>query len=61
MPPLLGTWMSSMILTPLAIMLTYRAINDIGGMISFDFSRIQDFLPTYLLLKQKKRDNLPLL
>ncbi|MEC4003638.1 LptF/LptG family permease [Flavobacterium sp. SUN052] len=36
MPAFLGVWMSSMILTPLAILLTYRAINDIGGMISFD-------------------------
>jgi lipopolysaccharide export system permease protein len=36
MPAFLGVWMSSMVLTPLAILLTYRAINDIGGMISFD-------------------------
>ncbi|MGQ7947376.1 LptF/LptG family permease [Flavobacterium sp. WC2509] len=28
--PFLGSWMSSMILTPLAILLTYRATNDIG-------------------------------
>ena len=28
--PLLGSWMSSMILTPLAVLLTYRATNDIG-------------------------------
>ena len=28
--PLLGAWMSSLILTPLAILLTYRATNDIG-------------------------------
>ncbi|MFY0481187.1 LptF/LptG family permease [Flavobacterium sp. PLA-1-15] len=28
--PFLGTWMSSIILTPLAILLTYRATNDIG-------------------------------
>lgn len=28
--PFLGAWMSSMILTPLAILLTYRATNDIG-------------------------------
>ena len=28
--PFLGTWMSSMILAPLAILLTYRATNDIG-------------------------------
>ena len=28
--PFLGTWMSSIVLTPLAILLTYRATNDIG-------------------------------
>jgi lipopolysaccharide export system permease protein len=27
---LLGAWMSSLILSPLAILLTYRATNDIG-------------------------------
>lgn len=36
MPAFMGVWMSSMVLTPLAVLLTYRAINDIGGMISFD-------------------------
>ncbi|HTG65638.1 MAG TPA: LptF/LptG family permease [Flavobacterium sp.] len=30
MTPFLGAWMSSFILTPLAILLTYRATNDIG-------------------------------
>ncbi|HLP64676.1 MAG TPA: LptF/LptG family permease [Flavobacterium sp.] len=34
--PFLGTWMSSMVLSPLAIILTYRATNDIGGMFNFD-------------------------
>jgi lipopolysaccharide export system permease protein len=34
--PFLGTWMSTIILLPLAILLTYRAINDIGGIFSFD-------------------------
>ncbi|HBK83592.1 MAG TPA: permease [Flavobacterium sp.] len=34
--PFLGTWMSSIILTPFAILLTYRATNDIGIMINFD-------------------------
>ena len=29
-PPFLGAWMSSFVLTPLAILLTYRATNDIG-------------------------------
>ncbi|HRA73868.1 MAG TPA: LptF/LptG family permease, partial [Flavobacterium sp.] len=28
--PILGAWMSSLILTPLAVLLTYRATNDIG-------------------------------
>jgi lipopolysaccharide export system permease protein len=28
--PLVGSWMSSLILTPLAVLLTYRATNDIG-------------------------------
>jgi len=36
-PPFLGTWMASMVLTPLAIFLTYRATNDIGVMINFDW------------------------
>lgn len=35
MPPFLGAWMSSFVLTPLAILLTYRATNDIG-MINMD-------------------------
>ena len=29
--PFLGSWLSSLILTPLAILLTYRATNDIGS------------------------------
>ncbi len=33
--PFLGSWMASIVLTPLAILLTYRATNDIG-LISFD-------------------------
>ncbi len=36
MTAFMGVWMSSFVLTPLAILLTYRAINDIGGMVSFD-------------------------
>jgi lipopolysaccharide export system permease protein len=58
MPPLLGTWMSSMVLTPLAILLTYRAINDIGGMISFDFSRIKDFFTNLFTSKAAKERQL---
>lgn len=34
--PFLGVWLSSLILLPLALLLTYRAINDIGGMVTFD-------------------------
>ena len=37
MPPFLGTWLSSMVLTPLAVSLTYRATNDIGVMVNFDW------------------------
>ena len=36
MTPFMGVWMSSIILTPLAILLTYRAINDIGGILNLD-------------------------
>ncbi len=32
MSPLMGSWLSSFILTPLAIVLTYRATNDIGSL-----------------------------
>lgn len=34
--PFFGVWMSTMILLPLAITLTYRAIHDIGGMVTLD-------------------------
>jgi lipopolysaccharide export system permease protein len=34
--PFIGVWLSTLILTPLALLLTYRAINDIGGMVTFD-------------------------
>jgi lipopolysaccharide export system permease protein len=36
MTPFMGVWMSSIILTPLAIFLTYRATTDIGAAINFD-------------------------
>ncbi len=35
--PFLGTWMSSIILLPFAILLTYRATNDMGISIDFDW------------------------
>ena len=43
--PFLGAWMSSIILTPLAILLTYRATNDIG-LINLDviLAPIQKFI-----------------
>ncbi len=34
--PFLGAWMASLLMTPFAIMLTYRATNDIGIMVNFD-------------------------
>jgi lipopolysaccharide export system permease protein len=34
--PFLGAWMSAIILSPLAIWLTYRATNDLGSGINFD-------------------------
>lgn len=44
-PPFLGACMSTLVLLPLAVFLTYRAINDIGGMFNFDVitSPIQNF------------------
>ena len=35
MTPFMGSWMSSFILLPLAVLLTYRATND-NGLINFD-------------------------
>ena len=35
--PFLGAWMASLIMTPFAVLLTYRATNDIGIMINFDW------------------------
>lgn len=35
--PFLGAWMSSLLLTPFALLLTYRATNDIGLMLNFDW------------------------
>ncbi|MBL7887297.1 MAG: LptF/LptG family permease [Flavobacterium sp.] len=48
--PFMGTWMSSMVLSPLAIILTYRATNDIGGMFNFDGV----FMPIKKLFARKK-------
>lgn len=35
--PFLGAWMASILMTPFAILLTYRATNDIGIMVNFDW------------------------
>lgn len=35
--PFLGAWMASLLMTPFAILLTYRATNDIGIMMNFDW------------------------
>lgn len=35
--PFLGAWLASLIMTPFAILLTYRATNDIGIMINIDW------------------------
>ena len=56
--PFFGAWMSSLLLTPLAIVLTYRAINDIGGMVSLDFSPIQDFFTNLFTSKAEKERQL---
>lgn len=48
--PFMGTWMSSMVLSPLAVILTYRATNDIGGMFNFDGV----FTPIQKLFARKK-------
>lgn len=54
--PFLGTWMSSIVLTPLAILLTYRATNDISFTVNFDwitvpvqklFAKKDKFAPAY--------------
>ena len=37
LPVFLGVWLSTIVLVPFAILFTYRATNDIGMMISFDW------------------------
>lgn len=59
MPAFLGVWLSSIILTPLAILLTYRAINDIGEVISFDgitivFQKIAEYTKLNLLFSKSE-------
>jgi lipopolysaccharide export system permease protein len=36
-PPFFGAWMASILMTPFAVLLTYRATNDIGMSINFDW------------------------
>ena len=55
-PAILGSSMSSLVLTPFAILLTYRATNDIGIMINFDW--ITDpFVKLFSKITQNKNDN----
>lgn len=51
--PFLGAWIASLVLTPLAIFLTYKATND-NGMVSFDFitQPVQNFFKRF-----KKNNN----
>ena len=53
--PFMGTWMSSFVLTPLALLLTYRATND-NGLINFDsiLHSIQLFIRRILPFKKKE-------
>lgn len=55
--PFLGTWMSTMVLSPLAIFLTYRATNDIGAAINLDgiIVPIQKFLAKFETKKEVKQ------
>jgi len=54
-PPFLGAWMSSIVLTPLAVLLTYRATNDIG-MINMDviLMPLQKLVQKVFKLKKKE-------
>lgn len=54
MTPFMGAWMASFILTPLAVLLTYRATNDIG-LINFDLL----FTPIQKLIKKLTQKFLP--
>lgn len=55
--PFLGTWMSTMVLSPLAIFLTYRATNDIGAAINLDgiIVPIQKFIAKFETKKEIKQ------
>lgn len=57
-PAFLGSWMSSFVLTPLAILLTYRATNDIG-LINMDaiLTPIQNAFKKLFRIKNNKLKN----
>jgi lipopolysaccharide export system permease protein len=55
-PPFLGAWMASLLMTPFAIMLTYRATNDIGLMIDFDWLT-DPFKKIYNTVTRNNKDN----
>ena len=54
--PFLGVWMSTLILIPLAVLLTYRAIND-TGLINLDaiFEPIQKFFMKLIPIKKTNK------
>lgn len=57
MPPFLGAWLSSFILTPFAVLLTHRATNDIG-LINIDsfLQPIQKVFEKLFKIKSKKEE-----
>lgn len=55
-PPFLGAWMSSFILTPLAITLTYRATNDMGMNMDAVFYPIQKGIQKLFKIKSKEEE-----
>lgn len=55
-PPFLGAWLASILMTPFAIILTYRATNDIGIMINFDWL-IEPFKKLFNKITQTNIDN----
>ncbi|NMH28742.1 LptF/LptG family permease [Flavobacterium silvaticum] len=57
MPPFVGAWMSSFILTPFAILLTYRATNDIG-LFSMD-TITEPIIRFFSSIFKRKKDQLP--
>jgi lipopolysaccharide export system permease protein len=54
--PFLGAWMASILMTPFAILLTYRATNDIGIMINFDWTT-DPFKKLFNKITQNNDDN----